>query len=169
MSEEGLLLLGLGLIAASLLLIVVEVFVPSGGLIAITAGIAALVGVISLLFRYDPWWGLMGLIALMVIGPAALGFALKVWPNTPLGRKMLLGDTTEDQLEAQRQQERSERDALQALVGAEGVAMTDLRPVGAVRIDGTRYDALAEVGVIAAGTKVRVTKVEFNQIKVREA
>jgi len=168
-SEEGLLLLGLGLIAASLLLIVVEVFVPSGGLIAITAGIAALVGVISLLFRYDPWWGLMGLIALMVIGPAALGFALKVWPNTPLGRKMLLGDTTEDQLEAQRQQERSERDALQALVGAEGVAMTDLRPVGAVRIDGTRYDALAEVGVIAAGTKVRVTKVEFNQIKVREA
>lgn len=168
MSEEGLLLLGLGLIAASLLLIVVEVFVPSGGLIAITAGIAALVGVISL-FRYDPWWGLMGLIALMVIGPAALGFALKVWPNTPLGRKMLLGDTTEDQLEAQRQQERSERDALQALVGAEGVAMTDLRPVGAVRIDGTRYDALAEVGVIAAGTNVRVTKVEFNQIKVREA
>lgn len=76
---------------------------------------------------------------------------------------------TEDQLEAQRQQERSERDALHALVGAEGVAMTDLRPVGAVRIDGTRYDALAEVGVIAAGTKVRVTKVEFNQIKVREA
>ncbi len=168
MSEEGLLLLGLGLIAASLLLIVVEVFVPSGGLIAITAGIAALVGVISL-FRYDPWWGLMGLVALMVIGPAALGFALKVWPNTPLGRRMLLGDMTEEQIEAERQKERSERDALHALVGAEGVAMTDLRPVGAVRIEGTRYDALAEVGVIAAGTKVRVTKVEFNQIKVREA
>lgn len=168
MSEEGLLLLGLGLIAASLLLMVVEVFVPSGGLIAITAGIAALVGVISL-FRSDSWWGLMGLIALMVIGPAALGFALKVWPNTPLGRRMLLGDMTEEQIEAERLKERTERDALHALVGAEGVAMTDLRPVGAVRIDGTRYDALAEVGVIAAGTKVRVTKVEFNQIKVREA
>lgn len=168
MSEEGLLLLGLGLIAASLLLIVVEVFVPSGGLIAITAGIAALVGVISL-FRYDPWWGLMGLIVLMVIGPAALGFALKVWPNTPLGRKMLLGDTTEEQIEAERQKERNERNALHALVGAEGVAMTDLRPVGVVRIDGTRYDALAEIGVIAAGTRVRVTRVEFNQLKVREA
>ncbi|MHC5009117.1 MAG: NfeD family protein [Planctomycetota bacterium] len=45
--------------------------------------------------------------------------------------------------------------------------MTDLRPVGVVKIDGQRIDALAESGIVEAETPVVVTDVYDNQIKVR--
>ena len=53
------------------------------------------------------------------------------------------------------------------MVGAVGMVVSDLRPVGLIQIDGQRLEALAETGFIRAGTKVRITVVESNQIKVR--
>lgn len=166
MGEEGLLLLGLGLLAAGVLLMVAEVFIPSGGLLAIGAGVTSLVGVV-VLFKYDQTWGLIGVLSLLVLGPLALGFALRVWPNTPIGRRMLLGDMTEEEIARQRLAEQEERDRRLALIGAEGVVVTPLRPVGIVRIGDTKYDALAETGLLDTGARVRVTAVYDNQIKVR--
>ena len=45
--------------------------------------------------------------------------------------------------------------------------MTTLRPVGTVRIAGRRLDAMAESGIIEAGTAIVVTDVYDNQVKVR--
>jgi membrane-bound serine protease (ClpP class) len=42
------------------------------------------------------------------------------------------------------------------LVGAEGVALTDLRPAGAAEIDGMRIDVVAEAGYLAAGSALEV-------------
>ena len=56
-----------------------------------------------------------------------------------------------------------------SLVGREGVALTALRPVGGVELDGKRLDALAETTFVAAGTRVRITQADGSQIKVREA
>jgi membrane-bound serine protease (ClpP class) len=42
------------------------------------------------------------------------------------------------------------------LLGAHGVALTDLHPAGAVEIDGARVDVVAEAGFVAAGTDVEV-------------
>ena len=80
---------------------------------------------------------------------------------------MLLGEMTEEQLEAKRQAELDARERRRALVGAEGEVVTPLRPVGVVRIADQRYDALAETGIIEAGQRVRVTAVQDHQIKVR--
>lgn len=163
--DDALLLWGLGLLAASLLLIVVEVFVPSGGLIAIVATGTAIAGVVCL-FRVSTTWGLIGLLSIGLLGPTALGFALKVWPNTPMGRAMM-GQPTAEELETRRQREQADRDRLQSLVGLEGRVLTDLRPVGVIEIDGHRYDALSEASLIRAGSRVRVTVVDGMQIKVR--
>lgn len=57
---------------------------------------------------------------------------------------------------------------LETFVGREGVAATTLRPIGFVRIDGARFDALAENGFISEGTKVKVIEVLEGQLKVRE-
>jgi membrane-bound serine protease (ClpP class) len=54
-----------------------------------------------------------------------------------------------------------------ALIGAEGVVLTDLRPVGVIQVDGQRFDALSETGLIRAGSRVKVTKIDSNQVKVR--
>jgi membrane-bound serine protease (ClpP class) len=42
------------------------------------------------------------------------------------------------------------------LVGAVGVALTDLRPAGAAEIDGMRIDVVAEAGYLAAGSALEV-------------
>ncbi len=165
MTGEELLFWGLGLLAASLLLVVIEVFVPSSGLIALTAAGCGVVGIIFL-FRYSTSWGISGTITMLILGPTAFGFALKVWPSTPMGRRMLGAKTPEEE-EADRLAELKERQKQQSLVGAEGIVVTDLRPVGMIQIDSTRMEALAETGFIRAGTRVRITVVESNQIKVR--
>jgi len=164
-SGEELLFWGLGLLAASLLLVIIEVFVPSSGLIAVTAAWCAAVGVVFL-FRYQLAWGVSGTIAILVLGPTSFGFALRVWPSTPIGRRMLGAKTPEEE-EADRLTQLKERQKQQSLVGAEGTVVTDLRPVGIILVDNARMEALSESGFIRAGTKVRITMVESNQIKVR--
>ena len=156
---------GLGLLAAALLLVVIEVFVPSGGLIAFISAGSAIAGVFCL-FKVSPTWGLIGILCVVILGPLTFSFALRVWPSTPMGRKMM-GEQTPEQIEAARQAELKERERLASLIDAEGVVLTDLRPVGVVQIGGERFDALAESAFIRAGTKVKVTVVASNQIKVR--
>lgn len=168
MDGQTVVLVGLGLLAASFLLVIAEIFIPSAGLLAIGAGVAAIAGIV-VLFRHPdgPVWGFIGIGLVLVGAPASISLALKVWPNTPIGKKMLLGETTEEQLEAKRRAELEARERMRALVGAEGEVVTPLRPVGVVRIADKRYDALAETGIIESGARVRVTAVQDNQLKVR--
>jgi membrane-bound serine protease (ClpP class) len=53
------------------------------------------------------------------------------------------------------------------LEGAEGVALTDLRPAGAAEINGTRYDVVSEAPYIERGTRVRVYKHQGYRIVVQ--
>ncbi len=156
---------GLGLLAIGLLLIIVEVFVPSGGLIALTATGSSIAGVYCL-FRHSTTWGLAGILIMLVLGPAVMAFALKVWPSTPIGRR-IMGERPQEVVEAERLAELRQREEWQAMVGAEGIVITDLRPVGLAEIDGRRYEVLAQNSFIPAGTRVRVSVVEGTQIKVR--
>lgn len=165
--ENAALLLGLGLLAAAFLLVFAELFIPSGGLIAIGAGAAAIAGIVVLFIHNGPVWGFIGIGVVMVGTPVTLNAALKIWPSTPVGRRMLMGETTEEQIEAKEASEREARERRRALLGAEGKTLTPLRPVGVVRIGDERHDALAEAGMIEAGQRVRVTDVSDNQIKVR--
>ena len=167
MSVDAYLMWGLGLLAASLLLVVIEVFVPSGGLIALISTGCAIAGVVFL-FRAGEAWGWSGVGAVVVLGPMTFVFALKIWPSTPIGRRML-GVKTEEELEAERLAALKERERLLSLVGAEGVVLSDLRPVGVAQIGSQRMDVLSETGFVRAGTRIRVTVVESNQVKVRPA
>jgi membrane-bound ClpP family serine protease len=163
--NEAMLFWGLGLLAAGLLLVIVEVFVPSGGLIALTATGCSIAGIYCL-FRYSTTWGLVGVLIMLFLGPLVFMFALKIWPSTPIGRR-IMGERPPEVVEAERLADFKEREAMQSLVGAEGKVLTDLRPVGLAEIDGRRYEVLAQSSFIPAGSSIRVTVVEGNQIKVR--
>lgn len=170
-SNETFLLWGFLLLAAALVLLFVEVLLPTGGLIGMLCGVAV-IGSIVAFFKYDTKWGMAATAAYIVLTPIVLIFVFRVWLNSPLGRRMILGgDTgqqTGDESYAASEQARADRlRDLAALIGAEGVTVTELRPVGTVKIDGRRVDALAETGTIAADTRVVVSDVYDNQIKVR--
>jgi membrane-bound ClpP family serine protease len=158
---------GLGLFALSFILLLIELFVPTAGIMGVIACVAAIGGVVCMT-RYDSTWGAASALATMVLGPMAAYFMLKVWPSTPLGRK-IFATPTEEELAQARQAEEGERKARLALIGKEGKALTDLRPVGLIDLNGVRMEVLAEVGFIPAGTRVRVSHADLSQVKVRAA
>lgn len=153
---------GFVLIGAACALIFIEVFIPSGGLIAVGAAIAACAGIV-MLFLHSTMSGVIGLLTALILGPMTLTFAFKMFPHTPIGKRMILGTSVSSAKEVA-----EHREAMHALIGSEGEAITDLRPVGVVRIEGERHDALAEGPMIEAGSRVRVVVVESNQVKVRK-
>ncbi len=53
-----------------------------------------------------------------------------------------------------------------SLVGAEGVAMTMLRPAGTIELNGRRIDAVANGTFIDQGQRVRVVEVHGNRVVV---
>jgi len=85
---------------------------------------------------------------------------------------MILGGVVEEDSDIAKQESRARQEAnvapLHALVGKEGETVTVLMPIGTVRIEGERLDAMAETGSIEANCKIVVIEVYDNQVKVRE-
>ena len=165
MSDQMLLYLGIGLLAMSLLLVVVEAFIPSGGVIGAVALLMAIAGIVAL-FRHDTGWGVAGMLVTVVLGPMVFFFALSMLPSTPLGRR-LIGQPSDEERAEHEASERALHDRYLAMVGLEGVAITDLRPVGKAKFGNERYQVLAEGGLIDIGTRIRITSAGPNLIKVR--
>ena len=112
--------------------------------------------------------------AYLILGPIVGIFGFRLWLNSPLARRMILGgeEMSDSELEgdmaisdAHARQERLAQ--LRQLIGAQGTSVTPLRPVGIVKINGQRIDAMAESAMIDAGSPIVVTDVYDNQIKVR--
>lgn len=162
---DPLLVWALGFVGLAVVLMVMEVFLPTAGTLAIASAVSALVAVV-LFYRVDTTWGHVSLLSMLVLAPVAAGFMIKVWPHTPLGRK-IIGAPSEDEVEQSRIAEETERRARQALVGKEGKVLRDLRPVGLVEIEGQRYEVLSETTFVPVGETVRVTQADLAQIKVR--
>jgi membrane-bound ClpP family serine protease len=164
---DTMLVWGLGLLGLSVIFLIGEAFLPSAGILGVSAVVAAIAGVVCL-FRYDTTWGLSGTLGLVVLGPIAVYGLLKLWPHTPIGRRVI-GAPTEEELERVHQEEASQRAARAALIGLEGQTLTDLRPVGLASIRGERMEVLSETGFVPTGTRVRVTHADLRLIKVRPA
>lgn len=156
----GLLLLG---IAAFLGLM--EFFIPSAGIIGIVALVVAIAGVVCL-WVYETAWGVTGTLSVLVIAPTATYFGFKILPYTPIGKGLILSDPQPDSPEAARSNASHAQRV--ALIGQEGTAQTDLRPIGVVKIDGQRHDAVAESGYIAKEARIRVISADGIQLKVRQ-
>jgi membrane-bound ClpP family serine protease len=144
-----------------LLLLIVEVFVPSGGFI----GFSALFCVgLSLwhAFQYSTRLGAVFLVVDFAAVPMTAMLAFWLWTRAPMSRKFFLKPPAADEIDV------SHSDLnLPHVVGREGRALTPLRPSGHVEIDGRRYDGLAEEGFIPEGSLVRVVRSRSGQLVVR--
>lgn len=152
------------LLAFGLLIVLVEMFVPSGGVLAFISGVS-IIAAIVLAFRHSAGTGLAfmatGVFGTMLL--LAVGF--KFWPNTPLGRRILLDVPTA----ADAVPEADLRRQRHLLVGKFGKAKAEMLPGGPVLVDGKVYDAMSEGDAIDDGTLVKVVDVRGTRLVVRPA
>lgn len=141
-------------------LVVLEVFLPSGGLISVLSAVA-FIGAIIIAFQRGPATGFMFVLSTVIAVPVMLAVGFKVLPMTPMGR-VFLGDlpTEEDVLP---------EDPRRALLGKVGVARTKMLPSGAVEIDGQMIDAVTQGRAIEPGQYVVVSEVRANRVVVQPA
>src|SRR5687768_842088 len=87
--NDAALIWAVALLGVAIVLLFLELFVPSGGLIGVLAGIAAICSVIAF-FRYDTTWGMVATGMYVFLGPVAIIYGFKWWINSPMGRRMIL-------------------------------------------------------------------------------
>lgn len=152
------------LIVLGIVLILVEVLVLPGVGIAGVSGVFALLGgaTLAMVDRDVEIVPRAAFIAAFNIA----GLAFLVAVGLLVGLLVLLGRSTRTRTEGGARLERRENPLVlstdvggahaDGLLGARGVALTDLRPAGAVEIDGARIDVVAEAGYLAAGSAIEV-------------
>ena len=160
------------LIGCSILFFTLELFVPSGGIFALICGACTIASVVTM-FLYTPLLGLVLLIGYVVVGPFAIYWGLHVWEHSGVGRRLILDAELDSSAEEEFVIEAGSQQSVgiqqtSTLIGETGMTDSSLRPVGFVKINGRRVDAIAEGDLIEAGRTVVVVDAYDNQIKVRE-
>lgn len=146
-------------LVAGLILIGAEVFVP-GGVLGVLGGIALLAAVIVSFAAFSPQVATNITIGILVMVGVIVYLWIRFFPRTPIGRRMTLSRNLPSSADV---------DApLKALVGATGIADTDLRPSGFALIREARHDVVSGGEMIAKGARVRVMEVHGNRIVVQE-
>ncbi len=146
---------------ACAVLIIAEIFVPSGGLISICA-LACLIGGIMIFFSRSTTVGWIGVIIAGILIPVVLAIAYKLFPKTKFGKTVTLAPPERQQGDAI-----PDTPELKKLLGAVGVVTTPLRPVGMCDFSGERVECVAESSYVDKNKKVKVIRVEGTQLTVR--
>jgi len=145
---------GVGLIVLAVALLVAEAQAAGLGIFAVGSAVAFVLGA---LFLFRPLGDISPATPSLAVNPAiaaavaagAAGFALLVLGSVALSRRAPIATGPE------------------ALIGALGIAPTDLKPAGVVRVQSEDWSAVAEGTPIDAGRPFRVTRVEGATLIVR--
>jgi membrane-bound ClpP family serine protease len=146
------------LLAVGLALLVLEALVPAYGIIGLM-GVASVLGAVGACFYADQRLGVAALAGFAVLTPLLWSAWVRLWPRTPMGRRMILRTVAGQ----------AKPDAHQVSPGQAGVAVTELRPSGECRFGNHRVEAYSEQGIIAAGQPVRAVSVSGTRVLVRPA
>jgi len=156
--------LAIGLAAAGVLAVIIELFVPSAGIIGI-AGLGAIIASIVIVFqRLGNLIGSIYLAGVLVLVPVFIVLYFKFFPRSPIGRWLI----SQDRQDPEKGYASFTPEKYSDLAGKEGTSLTVLRPVGMVRIDGQKYSAVTGGEFIEKSQPIRVIKVEGSRIVVRQ-
>lgn len=159
MSEVGVIAL---LFAAGVLLLLGDVFLPSHGILSVSA-LGLLIWAIARTFQYGGTnAGLVSLVACTVFLPVFVYGAVRIWPNTPIGRRIAPPNPVVTAYDSS-----IPTAELEALLGRTGRAISQLRPVGICEFDGQRVSCVSEFGMIEAGASVLAVRLAGANLAVR--
>lgn len=145
--------------------IVLELFIPSGGVLGCIAAVSLVGSVLVAFAGRGMTFGTIMLVVNVVVTLVVIPLTIRIWPHTPFGRAILIGKRDADDVLP----DDEEYQVLKTLVGRQGKARTKMLPSGMVVIDGKEYDAVS-VGVpIEKGQRIQVVSLQTNHIVVRPA
>lgn len=148
-----LLLLGFGLV-------LIEMHIPGFGVPGITGAICLILAVVLTAQNFGQAL-VMSLGILAVLG-IMLGVVLTFFSKGKLFKPLILPD------EQKKEQGYISSSDLEYLLGKRGVTTTDLRPSGAVDIDGVKFDVISNGEYISKGTEVEIYKVSGVRLLVKK-
>lgn len=153
------------LLCAALVLGILEVVLPTGGLLGLI-GLLLAIAAVWLLFLMNPvagWIGLAVMVSFAVAIPLAGAWFLA---HTRAGQRWVLvrakgGMGRDVKLDPQRD------DDAQSLIGQEGVTLGMCRPVGLCRFGPKTIECLSVSGLLDPGTRIEVVSVHGIEVRVR--
>jgi len=151
------------LLLVGLAVMVLEVFVPSGGVLGLLSLVAIGAAIVMAFVEQGAGFGMAVLAVAFAAVPAVLAVAFRWFPDTPLGRRVLPPPPApEDVIPAADRRRR-----LRQLVGRVGQVVSELVPWGTVAVADGPFEAVSETGPVAAGTEVEVVGVQGGALVVR--
>jgi len=151
------------LLIVGIIIILLEIFIPSAGILGFMAA-CALIGSVVLAFRESETTGFIFLAIAVVSVPILIIAGLKIFPKTPVGKRVILKPAVEEA--RQRGSSGVSEQDYSSLIGKTGRTVTPLRPSGSAEIAGERYSVVAEGELIDNNTEIEVVRIDGNSIVV---
>jgi len=151
------------LLLLGLAVMVLEVFVPSGGILGFVSVLALVTAVATAFLEQGATAGMAALAVVVLAVPTVLSVAFRWFPETPLGRRVLPPAPKAADLLPDAERRRHVRD----LLGHTGRTGSELLPWGCVEIDGEKVEAMSEGGPLEAGVTIEVVGVQGTAVVVR--
>lgn len=148
------------LFVAGVLLVAVEVLVP-GAILGILGGLCLLAGVITAFVQLGVVSGAVASGLALAIGALTIYLEFVVLPKSRLAKKFSMTET----VSSQSQPAVADR---AVVVGREAVAVTTLAPSGYVELDGRRYEAFCQSGLVETGVRLRIVDVDTFRLIVTQ-
>lgn len=143
-------------------LLILEAFMPGFGAPGITGVILEVITLVLTWFEHGPVATLAMLLIVLLVLAIAISTSLRSITHGRLRNSSLVHTETESNEDGYRSIE-----DLAVFQDREGITSSVLRPTGIADFDGVRLNVSSEGNFIAAGTKVRIIKVEGAKILVR--
>lgn len=158
--DTGMFFIMIALYFIGILLIVIDGKVVNDGTLAV---IGTVLMIISVGFATSNWiTGIYAVLGVFIGGFSSLLF-LKVFKKRKMWTKMTLFDQLTNEAGYSSMNKKYE-----ALIGKEGFAITDMRPIGNVKIDGEEYSAITQGKWVTKNTPIVVLQVDGTRILVQE-
>ncbi len=166
---DGYVILVFLLAAIGLGILIIEMFIPTAGMLAVLSG-TCFIGAFYCAYRawYQTgqlvwWWGFV--LGFLVAVPSVLFGGLYWMPRTAFGRELFVAPQKLKELEPFQDEEAQ----LRKLIDQRGKAMTLFSPGGMALIGSQRLHAESEGIIIEAGQEIVVVGVKGNRLVVRPA
>jgi membrane-bound serine protease (ClpP class) len=158
----------LALFLMGLVVALIEVVVPSAGVLALVS-LACLVGSLAAAYQLSGWTAAILGLTEGVIVPLAIWGAFKVLPKTSVGRQMILEPPAPSRSgDSSRSFSPAGAPNYEGLVNQTGRASTPLRPSGTAEFSGQRISVVTNGEMVEQGSTVRVVMVEGVRVVVEQ-